>query len=267
MGSATYGDHVRYAIFTPNFGTLSDPALLAELASAAEEAGWDGWFLWDHVVYRMGDEPVVDPWIALAVMARVTGRLQLGPMVTPLPRRRPWNLARQATTLDHLSEGRVILGVGLGSLNTPEFAGFGEEQDLRRRGAMLDEGLELMADLWSGQLVNHHGPHYQVEGVRFLPRPIQRPLPVWLAATWPHRRPLQRAAHWQGVFPLGLPGPAALAEVADIVGPGKDIAVDDGRFSPDEWQRAGATWWLERLPADIATRDLEARIQAGPPRD
>jgi alkanesulfonate monooxygenase SsuD/methylene tetrahydromethanopterin reductase-like flavin-dependent oxidoreductase (luciferase family) len=186
-------EQVRHAIFTPNFGTFCDPTLVADLAARAESSGWDAWFLWDHVVHRLGDEPAVDPWITLAAIAMRTSRLRLGPMVTPIPRRRPWNVARQAVTLDQLSGGRVVLGVGIGAWGTPEFEGFGEEEDLVRRGSMLDEGLEVIASLWAGDEMHHSGEHYTVEGVRFRPPPVQSPLPVWVAAVWPNRRPLRLA--------------------------------------------------------------------------
>jgi len=125
---------MRHAIFVPNFGVFSDPVLVADLAARSESAGWDGWFLWDHVVYRNGDEPAADPWLTLGAVAANTSRIRLGPLVTPLPRRRPWNVARQAVTLDHLSAGRVVLGVGIGTRTTLEFSGFGEVEDLATRG-------------------------------------------------------------------------------------------------------------------------------------
>jgi alkanesulfonate monooxygenase SsuD/methylene tetrahydromethanopterin reductase-like flavin-dependent oxidoreductase (luciferase family) len=256
---------MRYALFSPNFGTFSDAALLAELAASAEQSGWDGWFLWDHVVYRTGNEPAADPWMALAVMAQATSRLRVGPLVTPIPRRRPWNVARQAVTLDRLSNGRAVLGVGIGTSGTREFSGFGEEQELRRRASMLDEGLDVIAALWRGQPVNHEGTHYRVEGVSFLPTPVQDPLPVWVAAVWPHRRPLRRAARWQGVFPLAVPEPAALAEITAIIGDGKDIVIEDDRYPPQAWADNGATWWLQGVPADTPIADVRARVLAGPP--
>src|ERR1700733_121057 len=106
---------MRHALFVPNFGTFSDPSLVADLGARSEATGWDGLFLWDHVVHRSGDEEVVDPWMALALAASRTSRIKLGPLITPLPRRRPWNVARQAVTLDRLSGGRAVLGVGLGT--------------------------------------------------------------------------------------------------------------------------------------------------------
>jgi alkanesulfonate monooxygenase SsuD/methylene tetrahydromethanopterin reductase-like flavin-dependent oxidoreductase (luciferase family) len=255
---------VRHAIFVPNFGTFCDPLLVADLAARSESAGWDGWFLWDHVVHRLGDEPAVDPWVTLAAVAMRTSRIKLGPMVTPVPRRRPWNLARQAATLDHLSAGRVVLGVGIGASGTPEFDGFGEEEDLVTRGAMLDEGLDVMASLWAGDHMHHSGDHYKVEGVRFRPAPVQSPLPVWVAAVWPHRRPLRRAAHWQGVVPLELPGPQTLEEVFQIVGPGKDVAVKSGGHPVRAWEEAGATWILHEVGRDWPVSQVESFIDAGP---
>ena len=253
------------ALWAPNFGAFADAALVGDLAARSEAAGWDGWFLWDHVTHLAGNEPVVDPWMALAVAACQTSRIRLGTMVTPVPRRRPWNLARQATTLDRLSHGRAVLGVGAGTERTAEFRGFGEETDLARRASMLDEGLELISAAWSGTPVQHAGRHFRVDGIGFEPVPVQRPLPIWVGAHWPHRRPLRRAARWQGVFPQRLPGPAALAEIRQVVGPGLDIAVAADERPARDWARAGATWWLRTLPADSALSDVEALIDAGPP--
>ena len=166
---------MRFAINLPNFGEYGDARRLAELARETEAAGWDGFFIWD--VFG-GDSaapvPVDDPWIALAAIAATTERIRLGTMVTPLPRRRPWKLARQAASLDHLSGGRLILGVGIG---TPpeEFARFGEEPDPRIRAEMLDEGLEVLTGLWSGEPFSFHGRHYRVEEATLLPRPVQQP--------------------------------------------------------------------------------------------
>jgi alkanesulfonate monooxygenase SsuD/methylene tetrahydromethanopterin reductase-like flavin-dependent oxidoreductase (luciferase family) len=255
---------VRHALFIPNFGVFSDIRWHGELAARAENAGWDGWFVWDHVVYADGNEPAVDPWLALAVAAQATTRVRLGPLVTPLPRRRPWNVARQAAGLDRLSEGRAVLGVGLGTLGTPEFASFGEQEDPRHRAAMLDEGLDLIADLWSGRQVDHAGQHYRVTGIQFLPRPLQDPLPVWVAAIWPARRPLRRAARWQGVVPLALPGPGALAEIIEIVGPGKDIVVAADRNPFQAWEEAGATWLLHRLDPGQSKAEITSLVARGP---
>jgi alkanesulfonate monooxygenase SsuD/methylene tetrahydromethanopterin reductase-like flavin-dependent oxidoreductase (luciferase family) len=259
---------LRFAVWAPNFGSFADARLVADLAARTEAAGWDGWFLWDHVVHLRGDEPVVDPWMALALAATATSRIRLGTLVTPVPRRRPWNLARQVATLDQISGGRAVLGVGIGSVRTGEFRDFGEETDPVRRAAMLDEGLELIAGLWSGETVHHKGENYQVDGFAFRPVPVQDPLPVWVGAVWPHRRPLRRAARWQGVFPERLPGPEAVAQIRREVGPDKDIVVSSREHHPArELAAAGATWWLLSLQADDAIGEVEALIDAGPPRD
>jgi alkanesulfonate monooxygenase SsuD/methylene tetrahydromethanopterin reductase-like flavin-dependent oxidoreductase (luciferase family) len=258
---------VRFAVWAPNFGVFADARLIADLAARTEAAGWDGWFLWDHVVHISGKEPVVDPWMALALAATSTSRIRLGPLVTPVPRRRPWNLARQAATLDRISGGRAVLGVGSGSERTPEFRGYGEETDLARRASMLDEGLELISELWTGATVHHAGQHYQVDGVAFQPVPVQDPLPIWVGAVWPHPRPLRRAARWQGVATSRLPGPEVIADIRRVVGPDKDIAVPADERPARDWAAAGATWWVRTLRADDAIGDVEAMIDAGPPRD
>src|SRR3954468_19670952 len=143
---------MQFAINTPNFGSFADVRLLAELAREAEDAGWDGFFVWDHIGgSSLQAIPMADPWVALTAMAMATSRVKLGPIVTPLPRRRPWKLARESVTLDHLSQGRLILGVGLGDPVATEFGSFGDETDPRRPAAMLDEGLEVLTGLWRGE--------------------------------------------------------------------------------------------------------------------
>lgn len=148
---------MNYGVTIPNFGHFFNPRSLAALAHDAEEAGWDGFFLWDHVFY--GLFPTVDPWIALAAIAMATYHMRIGPMVTPLPRRRPPKLARETVSLDHLSGGRLTLGVGIGALPW-EWDHLGEQTNIRTRGAMLDEGLDLLTEIWSGRPVTHRGEHY-----------------------------------------------------------------------------------------------------------
>ena len=196
-----------------------------------------------------------------------TSRIRLGTLITPVPRRRPWNLARQAATLDQISGGRAVLGVGIGTERTREFRGYGEGTKPARRASMLDEGLELIADLWSGETVHHDGGHYRVDGVAFRPVPVQDPLPIWVGAVWPHPRPLRRAARWQGVFPE-RPGPGAVAQIRRQIGPDKDIVVSSRENHPArEWAAAGATWWVLSLRQDDAIREVEAMIDAGARRE
>jgi alkanesulfonate monooxygenase SsuD/methylene tetrahydromethanopterin reductase-like flavin-dependent oxidoreductase (luciferase family) len=160
---------VRYGLSLPNIGDLD---LLLELGVEAERHGWDGFFLWDQMGFLKGVEvPVFDPWVALAALAERTERIRLGTMVTPIARRRPWKLARETVTLDHLSRGRLILGVGLGFPPDADFELLGEDPDERVRAAKLDEGLEVLARLWSGEEVGFEGEHYRVRETRFLPSP------------------------------------------------------------------------------------------------
>jgi len=220
------------------------------LAAAAEARGWDGFFVWDHVAYREPVRAVADPWITLTAVALATRRLVIGPLVTPVARRRPHQLARETATLDRLSGGRLVLGVGLGSDRTGEFdpARFGEEGDPRARAALLDEGLERLLAYWGGE---------------FEPPPLQQPrIPIWVAARWPHRRPLRRAARFDGLFPIDLPGPEALAElVADLPDPGRtfDVVVENPPGTdPQPWIDAGASWCLTgfgRQPTEAEVRD------------
>src|SRR4029453_3021225 len=153
---------MRFGLIVQMTGLLGYPQPLIRLARAAEAAGWDGFFIWDVFGGNSAaPTPVVDPWIALAAIAATTERIRIGPMVTPLPRRRPWKLAREAASLDHLSGGRLILGVGIGP-QPSELRRFGGEADAGARGRILDEGLEVLTGLWSGEPFSFSGEHYQV---------------------------------------------------------------------------------------------------------
>lgn len=194
---------MKYGLYLPNFGAFADARLLGELARAAEQAGWDGFFLWDHIA-RAWAPPVVDTWTALTAIALNTRKIRFGPLVTPLPRRRPWKVARETASLDQLSDGRLILGVGTGGLGglTVEWENFGEELDLRTRAEMLDEGLEILKGLWSGKPFHYEGKHYQVRDAEFTPVPVQSPrIPIWVAGNWPNQAPFRRAARWDGMVP------------------------------------------------------------------
>lgn len=286
---------MRYSINIPNFGDFADPRTVAAVATAAEEAGWDALLVWDHVVHdkrlRRG-QPFGDPWVLLAAAGMTTSRLRLGTLVTPVPRRRPEQLARQVATLDVLTGGRVIFGAGLGGPIEDEFGSFGDTTDPVQLAERLDEGLELLRRYWSGATVNHDGQHFQVRDVDLLPATVQQPRPpVWIAGWWPNRRPMRRAAAWDGAAPLfdsarhgyapssdelgalvayvrSCRGPRAdepfeivvggateASNAADVVGPLRD---------------AGATWWDERLRQDRDEFDKLApvlrRIEAGPPQ-
>jgi alkanesulfonate monooxygenase SsuD/methylene tetrahydromethanopterin reductase-like flavin-dependent oxidoreductase (luciferase family) len=259
------GAGLRRGLSVPCFA--EDPADLVELGAEAERAGLDGYFLWDHLVHADSGTgpPVVDPWQVLAVVAARTSRIKLGTMITPVARRRPWKLAKEVTTLDLLSGGRVILGVGLGAPAHAEFGLFGEPADRRVRAELLDEGLDVLAGLWTGQPFSHEGKHFTVGPVRFLPSPVQRPrIPIWVGGVLPSEGPLARAARWDGFVPInpGRPGDRAtvgeIAAVRDRIAglrgttPGFDIAVWGELDSAGQvaahlpgYRAAGATWWVE----------------------
>lgn len=284
---------MRYAINVPNFGDYADPETFVRLARHAEASGWDALFVWDHLLVDPDwGVPIADPWILLAAAATATERLRLGPMVTPLPRRRPWVVARQSATLDHLSRGRLTLGVGIGAPAGAEFGAFGEDASVQGRAVRLDEGLAILDGLWSGERFSHHGLHHRLEPMRFAPRPIQRPRPpIWLAAYWPHRGAFRRAAHWDGVFPATVRTEqtgemitpeelrAGLRVIAEERGDrglvGYDVMVAGGT-PPDSsaaeeilapYREAGATWWSEGLSAWRGSlSEMEERVLAGPPR-
>jgi alkanesulfonate monooxygenase SsuD/methylene tetrahydromethanopterin reductase-like flavin-dependent oxidoreductase (luciferase family) len=260
---------VRSGLFVPLFDELANPVVVARLAAEAEEAGWDGFFVWDHVRWRPPVVDVADPWITLAATATATERIRLGPMVTPLARRRPVKVAKETATLDRLSGGRLTLGVGLGSDRFGnEFSITGEELDDRRRAGMLDESLEILAAAWSGDTVHYRGEHYTVGGMRFLPRPVQRPgVPIWVAGYYGSARPLRRAAGYQGFFPANLQHPDQLAEIVAAITTLREQAGTDTEpydivagiepgHDPTPYGAAGATWWLVGFPPDAVTIDL-----------
>jgi alkanesulfonate monooxygenase SsuD/methylene tetrahydromethanopterin reductase-like flavin-dependent oxidoreductase (luciferase family) len=270
---------MRSGLFVPIFDALADPALVARLSAEAEEAGWDGFFLWDHVRWREPVLEVADAWITLAAIATATQTIRLGPMVTPLARRRPVKVARETATLDRLSRGRLTLGVGLGSDRSGnELSITGEELDDRRRAGMLDEALEILTAAWSGEPVYHRGEHYTVDGMRFLPRPVQRPgVPVWVGGYPGKRKPLRRAVRFQGFFPVDLEHPDQLAElVAELVSIRKEIGRDLTEpfdvvaalpvgTDPAPYASAGATWWLVEFPWDgVSVDQVRGVIRDGP---
>jgi alkanesulfonate monooxygenase SsuD/methylene tetrahydromethanopterin reductase-like flavin-dependent oxidoreductase (luciferase family) len=270
---------MRSGLFLPLFDALADPAIVARLAAEAEEAGWHGAFVWDHVRWREPVVDVADPWITLAAIATSTERIRIGPMVTPLARRRPVKVARETATLDRLSGGRLTLGVGLGSDEFgSEYSKTGEELDDRRRARMLDESLDILAAAWSGELVQHRGEHYTVDGMRFLPRPVQRPgVPVWVAGFYGRPRPLRRAARYQGFFPVNLEHPDQLASiVADLATlraeagsggaePYDVVAALPPGSDPAPYAATGATWWVVDFPGDAVSVDqVRGVIRDGP---
>jgi alkanesulfonate monooxygenase SsuD/methylene tetrahydromethanopterin reductase-like flavin-dependent oxidoreductase (luciferase family) len=263
---------VKHAIFLPPFGPFGDPGLLVDLALAAEDGGWDGFFVWDHLIHRV-DGPYVDAWIALAAIAACTDRLRIGPLITPVPRRRPWKLAREAVSLDHLSRGRLVLGVGIGTDHSREFSAFGEPADDRTHAELLDEGLEIITRLWTGESVHHAGPHFQVDGASFLPRPLQHPrIPTWCGAHWPNRTPVRRAARYDGVVPIGDLPPDALKQLLSDVRAHRtvdtpfDVAIASWTASagPAQYEAAGATWWLEAFRPDTPLKTAQAAVERGP---
>ena len=278
---------MKFAIDLPVHSHFADPNLLLDLALEAEASGWDGVFLWDHINWFGKSPRLTDPWITLAAIAAKTERIKIGTMVTPLSRRRPWKLARETVALDHLSKGRLILGVGLGASPKLEFATFGEVEDAVLRAERLDESLQLLQAFWSGEKVSFNGKHYQVEDVAFLPTPLQIPrIPIWVAGYWPNKRPLRRAARWDGVFSLQsgsgfkkMMQPATVADVKDYVElhrsnqePFEVIhwGISSGNPAEDQpvyeqYEAAGATWWLENFnPSRGSLKQLRSRISRGP---
>jgi probable F420-dependent oxidoreductase len=275
---ADMGDRVaplRYGLSVANFGTYSDPARFVELARAAEDAGWEGVFVWDHLAYAWGRaRPTADPWILLAAAACATERVRLGTLVTPLPRRRPHIVAMTVAALDRLSGGRVVFGAGLGG-NERELTAFGEETDEHIRAEKLDEALDLLRRWWDGERVTHRSAYYRVDDVAVTPTPLQPHLPIWIGGDSARAR--SRAGRFDGWAPNvsgahGMTvGPEEFARRLEGLerAEGFDVVVQgySDRADPDAYARAGATWWLESIHDERGDFDAMLRfVGEGPPR-
>jgi alkanesulfonate monooxygenase SsuD/methylene tetrahydromethanopterin reductase-like flavin-dependent oxidoreductase (luciferase family) len=286
------GTGMHYGLTLPLSGIDGDVGRLIEFAHIAEEEGWEGVFLEDYIVYwGSRNSPTYDPWLTLAAIALRTQQVRIGITVTPLSRRRSWKLARESITLDHLSHGRLILGFGLGDEQDSSFTCFGEVTDVHRRAELLDEGLEILAGLMSGQPFHYQGKHSHVNEITFAPRPIQTPrIPIWIGGFWPRKAPARRAARWDGFCPARLPdehgsGDIKPSDIRDIkayiaryrsssapfdlvVGghtPGDDPA--KARAHVEQFIEAGATWWSEFvLPGPGEADRALTRIKQGAPR-
>ena len=240
-----------HALNLPLFGALSDPSAILDVGGAAEESGFDGLFVWDHVLSPIdGRWDIADAWITLAGLAAVTRRIRLGPMVTPVTRRRLIKVAREVVTLDHLSGGRLILGLGLGGDAGRELSAFGEVTDDRTRAQGLDEAPQLLTRLWSGEEVESHG-FFELGRVSILPGPIQQPrVPIWFAARGSAQRPARRAARYDGIFPIDVDRDQLITMLDTIRRErghldGFDVAVAARRGANlVDLERIGATWAL-----------------------
>ena len=270
--------------------TTGDPQSIAALAAEAERAGWDGVFYYDAIA--IGEAESYDPWVVMAAMAMRTERVRIGAIVTPPSRRRPWKLARETMTLDRLSNGRLILPVGLGTLDDAGFANVGEPTEARIRAEMLDESLTILTGLWSGKPFAFEGRHYRFGPMTFQPTPVQRPrIPIWVVGAWPHERSMRRAVRWDGIYvqaqdASGKPasGPEPVREVvgylrrerpSDLRATPCDVVVEGTTPADDPVAAAtlarahadaGATWWIEADWNNASVDAMRTRIAAGPPR-
>jgi Luciferase-like monooxygenase len=261
---------MKYALCLPNAG-VCDPRTLGELAKLAQDAGWDSLFIEDYIVYQAQDIPTYDPWVCLASIALQTETIRLGTLVSPPSRRRPWKLAAEAVSIDHLSGGRLTLGVGLGDTTEPGFTAVGEELDARVRAELLDESLAIMDGLWQGEPFRFEGKHFSVDNLTLKPAPVQAPrIPIWVGGGWPNAGLRRRLPKWDGScaykHPVDKGGDMTPDDVWELAGlvrrergsmDSYDIAVG-GRRRADDWSRerehiaaveeAGATYWMEWAP-------------------
>jgi alkanesulfonate monooxygenase SsuD/methylene tetrahydromethanopterin reductase-like flavin-dependent oxidoreductase (luciferase family) len=262
--------------------SAGDPRTAADLAALAETHGWDGVFTWDAI--SIGTIETYDPWVVMAAMAMRTERVRLGAIVTPPARRRPWKLAREAMTLDRLSNGRLVLPVGLGTTDDAGFGNVGEPTDARTRAERLDESLAILDGLWTGDPFGFAGKHYRFDPMTFRPTPVQRPrIPIWVVGAWPHERSMRRTLAWDGVV-AQVEGPDAIREIVDwaerawpaavrdrpwdVVAEGNTPAGDRrvAAATVAVHEAAGATWWIESDWEAGTVETIRQRIEAGPPR-
>ncbi len=278
------GDHVKHGVFVPPFDGLADVERMADLAVLAEESGWDGFFVWDHLRYAAPVRDILDPYACLTLIAARTSRIALGPMVTPLIRRRPQVVARQAVAIDRLSKGRLIMGFGIGDdYPDGELACFGELTVAAERGRALNEGIEIFRGLVSGEEVNIAGEFLKSQEVVFLPAAYRHEgIPIWTAGRWPNPAPIRRAAHHEGMMVIQLTEPEQIYELkGKLAGAGADLAHfdialwgqrdenmvyrHDERYA--EWAEAGVTWFLTGPgPYNLIFEEACDYVAAGPPR-
>jgi hypothetical protein len=275
---------MKYGFVLPS----GDARTAADFAYDAEQAGWDGFFVYETI---WG----IDAWVSLTAAAMRTERIRLGTDLTPLSRMRPWKLASETVTLDHLSGGRVIVAVGLGAIDTG-FAEFGEETDRKTRAELLDEGLDILTGLWRGQPFNYDGKHYKIKETTFYPPPppVQQPrIPIWTVGAWPRMKSMRRVLRCDGILPCAMDEqgklvdltPNHIREISEYVAGNRaetgpfDIVIESETPGDDpiaaaaivgQWADAGATWWIEsrwELPRNAeGLRDVRKRILQGPPR-
>jgi alkanesulfonate monooxygenase SsuD/methylene tetrahydromethanopterin reductase-like flavin-dependent oxidoreductase (luciferase family) len=262
---------VKFSVTLGAAGDGRDPTALAGLAALAEAAGWDAFFLEDYLSYRR--LATYDPWVCLAAIAAATTRIRLGTTVTPLPRRLPWELAAQAVAVDHLSGGRLILGVGSGAADDPVFTAVGTPTTAIERAAQLDEGLQILTALWTGTAMHHHGRWNRIDGLQLPATPVQQPrIPIWVGGDL--RRPgvRRRLTRWDGacVYRERALDPADVSDITALIrAAGRDLAGYDIKVSGNQHQladfaAAGATWWGHWIPPGHPD-DARKIIADGPP--
>jgi alkanesulfonate monooxygenase SsuD/methylene tetrahydromethanopterin reductase-like flavin-dependent oxidoreductase (luciferase family) len=276
---------MHYGFIIPS----GDIHTIVEMAGEAEEAGWDGVFYWDGV-YIAGAELMYDPWVVLAAIAQRTTRVRIGAILTPLSRRRPWKLARETVSVDHLSHGRLVVPVGLGALDDGGFAKVGEATDRATRAQLLDEGLEILTGLWSGRPFHFQGKHYSLEEMTFTPPPVQSPrIPIWVVGAWPREKSMQRVLRYDGLMPNKISSDGTQSEVTpddiramkayidahrtlttpfDIISEGETPgdSPEQAAAQVRSFAEVGSTWWMEARWSASTTDEVRTRIQQGPPR-
>jgi alkanesulfonate monooxygenase SsuD/methylene tetrahydromethanopterin reductase-like flavin-dependent oxidoreductase (luciferase family) len=279
---------VKYGISLVHFNELADPKLVIEFAIEAEKAGWDGIFLPDHLLYDRKTVPsITDTWILLSAIAAKTKKIKIGTCVSALPRYHPWQFAKLSATLDILSNGRLILGIGLGG-PAVEYETFGEKYDIKNLAEKMEESLEIIQGLWTGEPFSYAGKYYQINGACFLPKPVQTPrIPLIIGGMWPNKKPFIRSSKYDGIMPIYKKFPQDLTteqlkEIINLIKENRKnnnsfevMTFGTGFFTSDKRTELvkpfidiGITWWLEHVntlmqPSVEAMREW---VKLGPPK-
>jgi hypothetical protein len=278
----------KYGIALIQFNEFSDPNLVVDFAMEAEKAGWDGIFLCDHLYYSREElNSISETWVQLSAIAAKTQKIKIGTYVSPLPRYLPWQLAKMTATLDILSKGRLILGVGLGG-PAVEYEAFGGEYDTRILAEKMEESLVIIQGLWLGEPFSYSGKHYKIDNVCLLPKPLQTPrIPIIIGGEWPNKKPFIRAAKYDGAAPIHQKFPQELSvddfkEIKSFIEqnrtsdePFEILKTGTGYFAPDQrikminsYLDAGITWWLEHVNTLMqpSVEEMRKIVQQGPPK-
>jgi alkanesulfonate monooxygenase SsuD/methylene tetrahydromethanopterin reductase-like flavin-dependent oxidoreductase (luciferase family) len=270
---------MRYGFIIPDLQDASIAAI-AELAHEAEQSGWDGVFFWDADWH-------ISPWVAIAAMALATRQARLGAILHPLAWRQPWLFARDSASLDQLSQGRLTISIGMGAVETQDFARgrtrFGSPVDRAVRAQLIDEGLDIVNGLWSGKPFSYHSQHYDFDAFQLQVTPVQQPrIPIWAVGMWGKPKSMARVARCDGMLVSAASPIAEIQAIQAFIAEQRSLSTpfelvmeadtrndtpDVARSKANNWAEQGIAWWVESMwSPGITIAMARERISMGPPR-